>query len=248
MKKTLFSVVVIIGLVIGFSLSGCDNGGDEQGITLVCFGDSLTAGYNATTLELPDKAHAFPAYLQSKINIPVVNAGVSGDKSADGLLRVDRDVVSQNPQIVIIEFGANDLFNLVPVETTKTNLLAIIKKLEDGNRKIYLAKFFTDSNAESMANAIAQYAVSNGLVPSGVTADQVKAMISQKVEEYDAMFTSLASSNNVELIEDIWSGVWGEAERMSADGIHPNAAGYAIMANNYFEALEPYLAQNGFLK
>jgi lysophospholipase L1-like esterase len=52
------------------------------------------------------------------------------------------------------------------------------------------------------------------------------------------MFDSLVSTNNIELIEDIWDGVWGI--HMS-DMVHPNARGYEIMADNYYKAINSYL-------
>ena len=45
---------------------------------------------------------------------------------------------------------------------------------------------------------------------------------------------------------DIWSGVWGTY--MSADGIHPIAAGYEVMADNYFNAMESYLQNLGLVR
>jgi acyl-CoA thioesterase-1 len=232
MKKFIFSFVVIIGLVIGFFLTGCDNGttNSSQGITLVCLGNSLTAGYGATIPGMDDKSKSYPAYLQNKINIPVVNSGVSGNTTSQGLSRIDTDVLSKNPRIVIIELGGNDLFQGIPVTTTWNNLGNIINKLNNGNRKIYLAKFYTDTVARTMAAnfGIIDYDIQTTLI-----------------NQYDNMFNALASSNKVVLIDDIWDGVWGI--HMS-DSIHPNAAGYEIMANNYFRVLQSYLQANNFLK
>ena len=65
------------------------------------------------------------------------------------------------------------------------------------------------------------------------------------IKQYDIMFNTLASLSNVTLIEDIWQGVWGI--NMS-DAIHPDAAGYEIMADNIFNVLKPYLETNNLLK
>jgi lysophospholipase L1-like esterase len=65
------------------------------------------------------------------------------------------------------------------------------------------------------------------------------------ITQLDNMYNTLASSNNIALIDDIWSGVWGV--HMS-DTIHPDAQGYEIMANNYFNALKPYLEANSLVK
>jgi len=132
---------------------------------------------------------------------------------------VDSDVLSYEPDIVIILLGANDFFRflLIPVSTTQDNLQKIIDKIDDGKRKIYLAKFYTDEVAASFIIPI----------PSVI------------VNQYDTMFKTLAESNNIELIEDIWAGVWGV--HMSDDPIHPNAEGYEIMADNIYKVVQPYL-------
>ncbi|MDR1353532.1 MAG: GDSL-type esterase/lipase family protein [Treponema sp.] len=232
MKKSIIFIAVILGLAIGFSFTGCDNGviNSSQDTTLVCLGNSLTAGYGATAPWTDDKSNSYPAYLQDKINIPVVNAGVSGNTTSQGLSRINRDVLSKNPRIVIIELGANDLFQRIPITDIRDNLQNIINKLNNGNRKIYLAKFYTDKIARTMANGIG---ITNYILQTAF------------ITRYNNMFNTLSSSNNVVLIEDIWDGVWGI--HMS-DSIHPNAAGYKIMANNYFKILQPYLQANGLLK
>jgi acyl-CoA thioesterase-1 len=232
MKKAIFSAVIILGLIITFSFIGCDNGttSNSQDKTLVCLGDSLTAGYGATTPGVDDKSKSYPAYLQDKINIPVVNAGISGNTTLQGLSRVDTDVLVKNPQIVIIELGANDLFQGISITNTQDNLQNIIKKLNNENRKIYLAKFYTDEIARTMANnnGITNYSLQTALI-----------------NQYDNMFNTLSSSNNVILIDNIWDNVWGI--HMS-DDVHPDATGYEIMANNYFKILQPYLEANDLLK
>ena len=214
-------------LAFGLALVSCDNGStNNQGTTLVCLGDSLTAGNGATTPGRDDKSKSYPAYLQNKINIPVINAGVSGDRSAQALARVDSEVLSQNPQIVIILLGGNDLGMGFPVTFVKSNLQSIINKVNNGSRKIYLAKFYTRAMLRDMTT---------------IDGDAFTATINQ----WDTMFSTLASENNLTLIEDIWQGVWGI--HMS-DNIHPNARGYEIMANNIFDVLQPYLQANNLIK
>jgi acyl-CoA thioesterase-1 len=204
---------------------------------LVCLGDSLTAGYGAGKPGQDDPALAYPAYLESRLLIPVINAGISGDTSADALERLDRDVLSQNPQIVIIELGANDFFQaIIPpgvlsgaaADKLERNLKEIIKRLDNGKRKIYVAKFYTEALVEEVAASFG--------------ASSLAALILSK---YDAVFESLAASSNVEIIEDIWSGVWG---KHMSDQIHPDAAGYELMADRIFSAIEPYVRKKGLVK
>ncbi|MDE1921496.1 MAG: arylesterase [Candidatus Omnitrophica bacterium] len=97
---------------------------NSTGTTVVCFGDSLTAGYGATA------GHAYPSLLAQKISLPVINAGVSGNTTADALARLDRDVLSHNPKMVIITLGANDYFQGKPEKETLANMKEIIDRIK----------------------------------------------------------------------------------------------------------------------
>jgi acyl-CoA thioesterase-1 len=225
-------------MIVFLIFSACDNGTPastantaiDTGVSLICLGDSLTAGHGAVSPGLDDSTKSYPAYLQSKVNIPVINAGISGNTTSQALSRINTDVLAKNPRIVIVELGANDLFQGVPLAVTKSNLQAIINLINDGNRKIYIAKFYTEEVARAMAGAF------------GINDYNIQTMV---IEQYDSIFSTLASSNNVELIHDIWDGVWGV---YMSDAVHPNARGYEIMADNYYEAMKPYLQANNLLR
>ncbi len=95
---------------------------DSPGEAIVCFGDSITAGYGAAPTE------SYPVRLAERIGREVVNAGVSGDTTADGRARID-EVLALNPWLVIVELGGNDLLRRVPIETTEANLDEILRRL-----------------------------------------------------------------------------------------------------------------------
>jgi acyl-CoA thioesterase-1 len=189
-------------------MAGGSTSGEE---TIVCLGDSITAGYSATVVGKEDRSKSWPAFLQKKVNIPVINAGVSGDTTAQGLARVQEDVLSKNPRIVIIGLCGNDYFQGIPLATTKDNLQKIVNMVNDRKRKIYIISGLYPEWNEQVANA----------------------------------FNTLASSNNVELIDGIFDGVWGIH---MGDDIHPNAKGYELIADHIFNALKPYLEANNLIK
>lgn len=221
MKRTLpFPVFLIM-----ITLMNCSN----KPQTLVCLGNSLTAGHGAVIPQIDDREKSFPAYLQKKIKNSVINAGVSGDTTAQGLSRVKNEVLKADPGIVIIELGANDLFQRIPLSDTRENLQNIINLINDGKRKIYLVRFYTESIAREW---ITMFQINDY--------DEQTTIINQ----YNEMFTTLAKNNNIELIEDIWEGVWGV--HMS-DEVHPNAKGYEAIAENIFKIMKPYLLKNKLL-
>lgn len=96
---------------------------DSPGTTIVAFGDSITAGYGAD-----GPGTTYPERLAEKIGRPVINAGVPGDTTADALARIE-PVLAQDPWLVIVELGGNDLLHQVPIERTEANLQAIVERL-----------------------------------------------------------------------------------------------------------------------
>ena len=100
-----------------------DAGAPPGAPTVVFLGDSITAGHR-----LPADV-AFPNRLGQALGIPVVNAGVSGDTTEGGLLRLDRDVLDHRPQLVVVELGVNDIFGQLPRDRTVANLRTITQRI-----------------------------------------------------------------------------------------------------------------------
>lgn len=104
---------------------------------IVCFGDSLTAGYGA------DPGHSYPDDLQNLLDARgyhyrVINKGISGNTTKDGVARLN-SVLAAHPAIVVVEFGGNDGLRGLPVTATRANLDKIISTLQDAGVKVALA-------------------------------------------------------------------------------------------------------------
>lgn len=104
---------------------------------LVCFGDSITAGYGAAY------GKAYPDFLQQKLeasgyNYKVVNEGTSGATSKDAVAALP-EVLRQHPSVVIVEFGGNDGLRGLPLSQTRSNLNQVLTTLEDAHIKVLLA-------------------------------------------------------------------------------------------------------------
>jgi len=93
--------------------------------TVVCFGDSLTAGTGAP------EGQGYPDVLARRLGRPVVNAGVPGNTTADGLARLERDVLVHEPGVVCLTLGGNDLMRQVPADEAFANLETIVRRLQD---------------------------------------------------------------------------------------------------------------------
>lgn len=114
--------------LLSIFLCGCEGpiaNRDSRGTTVVCFGDSLTAGLGA------EEGKDYPSVLRSKVDLTVINAGISGDTTADGLKRLESDVLRYDPKIVIMTLGANDFLRGVAKEETLQNMGTIIDRIQD---------------------------------------------------------------------------------------------------------------------
>jgi acyl-CoA thioesterase-1 len=199
MKKVAYLIlavgIIFITYVVFFPFH---NGGSHKSNykTIICFGDSLTSGIGAS------KGMDYPSQLSKMINKPVINAGVPGDTTAGALRRLQQDVLSKNPDIVLITLGGNDLKNGVSKDTAFDNLLKIVDAIQENGAKVIIGgiKFpFRDRG-------------------------------------YGKGYQDLADQTAAILIPDIFEGIM-ENQKMMSDPIHPNDAGYALIAQRFHEAI-----------
>jgi acyl-CoA thioesterase-1 len=104
---------------------------------LVCFGDSLTAGYGAET------GKSYPDFLQADLDARgfryrVVNEGVSGATSKDGVAQLPT-IVAMKPTIVVVEFGGNDGLRGLPIKDLRANLDTMVATLQRSGAKVVIA-------------------------------------------------------------------------------------------------------------
>src|SRR3984893_12605157 len=95
---------------------------DSPGTSVVCLGDSITAGVGAS------EGHAYPVVLAERLGREVINGSLPPDTAADGLARLPQ-VLAQDPWLVIVELGGNDILRQVPIERTEEALAGIVPQL-----------------------------------------------------------------------------------------------------------------------
>jgi len=179
---------------------------------IVFFGNSLTAAYQLS----PEQG--FPALIQRKIDslgMPYrcIDAGLSGETTADGKNRIDW-VLKQPVDIFVLELGGNDALRGLPVNASRENLQAIISKVKARypDCKIVLAGM---------------------LAPPNLGANYTRA--------FQQMYPELAKNNKAALIPFLLEGVGGIPSLNLEDGIHPNVEGQKIVAENVWKVLKPLL-------
>ncbi len=175
------------------------------GRSVVCFGDSLTAGFGAKPGE------DIASRLAAALGLPVVNAGVSGDTTAAALARVAADVLVHRPGIVVVCLGGNDFLRGVPVETAAENLGAIVRAIHQSGAMVVLGGFSFPS----------------------LTGD------------WAGMYARVAKREGCLLVPDLLAGIAGKPE-MKSDSIHPNAAGYAVLAGHLEKPLRDLMRLAGW--
>jgi acyl-CoA thioesterase-1 len=176
---------------------------------IVMLGDSLTAGY-----ELPPGA-ALPAVLQRVFDdrdIPAkfVNAGVSGDTTADGLNRYDWSVKGSGADLLVIALGANDFLAELPPETPRRNLAAILERARADNIPAVLV----------------------GVAIPGDEHDDREAA-------YAAIYPDLSQQFDAPYYPDMLGAVAGRPDLLQQDGIHPTQGGVEAMAAGMADFLAP---------
>ncbi len=126
MKAALIGVLVIALLGGAFLLSRSSppiTNAPPNKTTIDAFGDSLIEGVGATP------GNELPGALARLIGQPIVNAGVAGDTTADGVARL-QEVLELDPGIVILLLGGNDTLRRIPESTTEANLRILIEAFQ----------------------------------------------------------------------------------------------------------------------
>lgn len=182
---------------------------------ILIFGNSLTAGYGL------EPAESYPSQLQNRLDslhLPykIINAGLSGETTSGGNSRLDW--VLKNPvDIFILELGGNDGLRGIPATETRKNLQAMIDKVK--------AKY-PDAK----------------IILAGM---QVPPSMGKKyADEFKVIYPELAQKNEVALIPFLLENVGGEVKLNQKDGIHPNAEGAKIVAENVWQVLKGLLEEN----
>jgi lysophospholipase L1-like esterase len=111
--------------------SGCN-------VTIAALGDSITAGY-AVRRGFPSFWKQMLAEKYPEANIEMINSGISGDTSMDGLARLDFSVLSYEPDLVTINFGINDCVLGLGLEEFEMNFVEMVRRIRAGpNSEILL--------------------------------------------------------------------------------------------------------------
>lgn len=175
---------------------------------ILFLGDSLTEGLGV------NKDDAFPKLVENLIqtelkkDITVINGGVSGSTTSDGLSRL-KWYLKKKPFLVFLALGANDGLRGLDLNQSQKNLEEIIKYAQKSNAKVLLAGM---------------------LIPPNYGPEYT--------ERFKKMYQELKNKYKLKSMPFLLNGVAGNKELNQRDGIHPNEEGHKYIAKEVFEFIK----------
>lgn len=215
------TMLLILSLLFAnASLSGLQ----AQPVRVLMLGDSITAGFGL------DRADSLPVRLEAWLrdqghDIAVINAGVSGDTTTGGRARLAwvLDGQPQQPNLVIIALGGNDILRSVPIEVTRENMQAMADTITTRDLPLMIA---------------------------GMTAPPDFGPEYER--QLTAIYRDTALKHNAALYPGLLDGVADEsgfkADLHQNDGIHPNATGVLVIVERLGPAVLAALGLDALAK
>ena len=185
---------------------------------IVSFGDSITK-------------RGYPEIIAEKLEVEVINAGVAGHTSSQGLRRMKKDVLDHEPDIVVVFFGTNDIrvdsSKYVPLKQYRKNLEEIAEACRDVGAKvifctpppIHEATYFTRHKQDD-------YEKEGGL--------------SKLLRDNQEAVRKVGKAKKIPVV-DLAKELKKQPEWMHQDGVHPSPEGNVYIAEHVIEALHPIL-------
>lgn len=214
----LLAATIGVPTLVGWPESGRAGGAQTTApeLRLLALGDSLTAGFG-----LP-AADGFTRQLERALKargwaVRVIDAGVSGDTTAGGRARLNWALTGADgvrPDAVLVELGANDVLRGLDPAAARANLDAILATVRRQGVPVLLAGMVTPRNLGS------DYA-----------------------RRFDPIYAELAALHGTLHYPFFLEGVAGVTSLNQSDGLHPNAAGVAVIVNNILPMVEHLLEQ-----
>ena len=185
---------------------------------ILIVGDSISAGFGL------DNGEEWAALLQKKLqeeqlNYQVVNASISGDTTAGGLARIEKLLVENKPQWVLIELGANDGLRGLSPKEMKKNLAQSILLSQKMGAKVLLLEVKIPPNYGK-----------------------------RYLDEFSAVYSQLSTVLDVPFVPSIMEDVALHKELMQKDLLHPNALAQPLLLNKIWQTLKSLLYSNTFAK
>lgn len=193
--------------IMSLFLMAC--GDKTQRLEPLNYGDTILAFGDSVTFGYGvDPQYSYPQILTNISPWKVINKGISGERADQAKNRIKAVLEETNPKVVIIELGGNDFLQRRSADAVKEDLRTIIKDV----------KAF-------------------GAIPIlvAVPSLSVTAAITGKPSD-SVIYKELGKEESINVISDVFSNILGQ-ESLKQDQVHPNQAGYQVLAEEIYRAL-----------
>ena len=180
---------------------------------VLVIGDSISAAYGLETTQgwvrlLQQKLK------REKIDCEIINSSISGDTTGGGAARINQDLATYHPQVVIIELGGNDGLRGLPPRVIKKNLKTMIDRAQSSNSQVILL------GIEIPPNYGKRY-----------------------TDSFKAIYQELATETKIDLVPELMTGIGDQSRYMQEDGIHPNRTGQSLILEKIWPRLHRIMAE-----
>lgn len=203
-----YSLIIILSLLSLLITTHKAIAADEQEIKILVMGDSLSAAYG-----IP-KELGWVNLLRTTLGdtYSITNASISGETTGGGLAVLPRHLQEYDPDLVILELGANDGLRGFPVSRIRSNLAEMIELSIKSDARVLLV------GIHILPNYGRRY-----------------------TESFYAVFKELAIKYNISLVPFLLDGVALKPELMQDDQLHPTAEAQPLLLQNILPLLEAEL-------
>lgn len=203
-------LLLVIGLLLLLVSGGVSADKSEQGkASVLIWGDSLSAAYGM------DVQQGWVALMRQRLEpqgIAVVNGSISGETTLGGLTRLPRALEKHQPNLVVLELGANDGLRGLSVAKMRENLQAMIDLSRGAGAEVLLLGMHIPPNY--------------GL---------------QYARQFAEVFEELEAINGIERVPFFLEGVSEDRSLMQFDNLHPNEKAQPIILENVWPSLSPLI-------
>lgn len=190
----------------------------EETPRIICFGDSITAG-------------KYPEFLATRVSgYQVLNAGVGGNTTGQGLARMEEDVLRHRPEVVLILFGTNDSVlrapgaYRTPLEMFQKNLETMLARCRGAGARPILGTLLPIMAEPYYTRHPKEY-----YTPEG----GLEAIL----ERYRQATMAVGKKHKAPVV-DFYTKISGDLTMLKRDGVHPNEAGLKEIARLFGEAVK----------
>ncbi len=207
---TLFMLLAFSSMSAGMFMGGAHA---KTRVQILIYGDSLAAGYGLQPTDgfAPQLQRALAA---RRIEADIFNASQSGETTAGGLARLKWSLDGTQPDIIILELGANDALRAVAPQKTRANLEKMLTQLKARRIKILLAGMRAPPNLGPIYG-----------------------------KKFDAIYPELAKKHKAALYPFFLEGVAGQRKLNLRDGMHPNTQGIRRIVKGILPYIENIISE-----